>query len=484
MTLTQFLSILRARRALFLVIFVGTMAAALAWVLLRPVHYTARAPVLVDMSSQDPLAKPDHQGAAPASYMATQIDVARSDRVAERVVDMLALERDSRSVEEWKKATGGRGSMKAWLASELQGNLDVKPARESNIINVTWTGDSPQQAAKVADAFSQAYIDTALAIKTDPARKYASWFDEQLKSARERLEQAQGRLTAYQQKTGVISADGVDMETQRLNELSSQLTLVQGQLTDVANKRKASSSAVSETMASPLINSLKADIARQEARMQETGANLGSQHPQMIRMQDELRAMKSRLATETGSIGTSINTAYEVGRARERELQGAFNAQRARVMEFNRSRDELSVLHKDVDTAQKAYEAVAERASQSNLQALTNQTNVQRLATAVVPLEAKGPTAKVALGLAAVAALLLALAGAVLAELLTRRVRSADDLSLATQLPILATVPAHRGVAPFGHPPHAPFQPALDYGGGPGANRRGTGVGGGFGEQS
>ena len=452
MNLTQLLSILRARRVLFLAIFVSTMAMALAWVLLRPLHYTARAPILVDMSSQDPLTKSDHQGTVPASYMATQIDVARSDRVAKRVVDLLGLDKDAKSVEDWKKATGGRGDIKAWLASDLQSGLDVKPARESNIINVTWTGATPQQAAKVADAFSQAYLDTALAIKTDPAKKYASWFDEQLKSARERLEQAQGRLTAYQQKTGVISADGVDMETQRLNELSSQLTVVQGQLTDVANKRKASSSAVSETMASPLINSLKADVGRQEARIQEASGSLGPEHPQMIRMRDELRAMRSRLSAETGSIGSSINTAYEVDRAREHELQGAVNAQRARVMEFNRHRDELSVLHKDVDTAQKAYEAVAERASQSNLQALTNQTNIQRLATAIEPLQAQGPALHIALALAAVVSLLLALAGALLMELLTRRVRSADDLSVATTLPILAVVPAH-----------APSRPALAY---------------------
>ncbi|MGZ5269753.1 MAG: chain length determinant protein EpsF [Ramlibacter sp.] len=463
MNLTQFLSILRARRVLFLAIFLSTIVLALAWTLLRPSYYTARAPVLVDIRSQDPLAQPTYQSIVPAAYMATQIDIARSDRVAERVVDMLGLEKDPKAVEDWKKATGGRGSMKAWLASDLQSGLDVKPARESNIINIAWTGRTPQQAAKVANAFSEAYLDIALDIKTDPAKKYSTWFDEQLKFARDRLEQAQGRLTAYQQKTGVISADGVDMETQRLNELSSQLTMVQGQLTDVSNKRNASASAVSETMASPLINSLKADIARQEARIQEASANLGARHPQMIRMQDELRAMKSRLNSETGSIGSSINTAYEVGRARERELQAAVNAQRARVMQFNRYRDELSVLRKDVDTSQKAYEALAERASQSKLQALTNQTNIQRLATAVEPLEPKGPTTKLALAVAAIAGLLLALAGAILMELLNRRVRSVDDLSLATHLPILATVPAHNGAASLARLAHGPTRPALGY---------------------
>lgn len=463
MNLNQFLSILRARRGLFLAIFVTTIAVALAWVFLRPDYYTARAPILVDIRSQDPLAQPNYQSIVPASYMATQIDIARSDRVAERVVEMLGLENNPKSIEDWKKATGGRGSMKSWLAGELQAGLDVKPARESNIINVTWTGRSPQEAARVANAFSQAYLDIALDIKTDPAKKYASWFDDQLKFARDRLEQAQGRLTAYQQKTGVISADGADMESQRLNELSSQLTMVQGQLTDVANKRNAGASSVAETMASPLINSLKADIAKQEARIQEASANLGARHPQMIRMQDELRAMRSRLGQETGSIGSSINTAYQVDKARERELQAAVAAQRARVMQFNRYRDELSVLRKDVDTSQKAYEAVAERASQSKLQALTTQTNIQRLATAVEPLEPKGPTTKVALTVAAFAGLLLALAGAILMELLNRRVRSVDDLSLATHLPILATVPAHNGAASLARLAHAPSRPALAY---------------------
>jgi succinoglycan biosynthesis transport protein ExoP len=462
MNLYQFFSILRARRYVAFGIFLATVALALAWTLLRPSYYTARAPVLVDIRGTDPLAGNQWQPAVTNSYMATQMDIARSDRVAERVVDMLGMDKDAKEREAWQKSTGGRGEFKTWLAGNLQSSLDIKPARESNIINIAYTSRSPQEAAKVANAFSQAYLDVALDIKTDPAKRYSSWFDEQLKFARTKLEEATGRLTAYQQKTGVISADGVDMETQRLNELSSQLTMVQGQLTDVSNKRHAGGG-VAEVMVSPLINSLKADIARQEARIQEANANLGSRHPQMVRMQDELNAMRSRLNQETGSIGASINTAYEVGKARERELSGAVNAQRARVMQFNKFRDELSVLRRDVETAQKAYEALSERASNSKLQALTNQTNIQRLATAVEPLEARGPTTKLALLVAAVGGLLLAIACAVLLELMNRRVRSVDDLSMATGLPILGSLPAHNGRESLALLANGPTRPALGY---------------------
>ena len=462
MNLYQFLSVLRARRTMVLVIFLSTIALALAWVMLRPKNYTATAPILVDLRANDPLAQPTYQSIVPQAYMATQMDIVRSNRVAERVVEMLGLEKDPKSTEDWRKA-GGQGTLKSWLASDLQTGLEVKPARESNIINITYTSRTAAEAAKVANAFSDAYLDIALDIKTDPAKKYSTWFDDQLKFARQRLEQSQNALTAYQQRTGVISADGVDMESQRLNELSSQLTLVQGQLTDVSNKRAQSAGSISEAMNSPLINTLKSNIAAQEAKIQEASANLGSRHPQMIRMQDELNAMKSRLGSETSSIGNAIDTAYQVGRARERELTAAVNAQRARVMQFNRHRDELNVLRRDLDAAQKAYEQVSERASQSKLQALTNQTNIQRLATAVEPLEAKGPTTKVALALAAAAGLLLALAGALLMELLNRRVRSVDDLSLATNLPILATVPAHNGRESLALLANAPTRPALAY---------------------
>lgn len=469
MSLYQFFSILRARRWTAFLIFLATVALALAWVLLRPTHYTARAPVLVDVRAQDPLAQPTYVGVIPPSYMATQIDVARSERVAERVVEMLGLEKDEKALADWREATrGGKGSAKAWLASQLQSGLEVKPARESNIINITYTDKDPQNAAKVANAFAQAYIDTGVEIKTDPAKKYATFFDDQLKAAREKLEAAQERLTQYQQKNGVTSADErVDYEMARLNELSSQLTLVQSQNTDAHHKRVAPRDSVAEVMSSPLINNLKADISRLEARIQESNANLGPRHPAMVRMNDELGALRSRLAQETARIGSSIETSYVVGKAREGELSGAVQAQRARVMALNKHRDELSLLRRDVDTAQKAFETVSASANQSRLQSLTNQTNVMRLATAVEPINPAGPSKKTALVIAAAGGLLLAIAGALLAELMNRRVRSVEDLSMATNLPILASVPAHSGSAGLARLANAPRRAALGYQGSP-----------------
>ncbi|MDP3798709.1 MAG: chain length determinant protein EpsF [Polaromonas sp.] len=441
MTLHQFLLILRARYRVALMIIVLAVLAALAVSLVLPKKYVAETAVLVDIRSPDPVAGAAVQGLVAPSYMATQVDIIGGDRVAQRVIKMLKLDENPGTRERWMQATQGRGTMEAWIVESLQRRLEVRPARESNVINITYKGSDPDSAAQIANAFAQAYLDINLALKTEPARLYAEWFDEQTKASRAKLEVAQARLSDFQQKAGIVSSDErVDYETTKLSEISSQLTVVQGQTTDSQSKRNSRGDTVAEVMQSPLINGLKADIARLEAKVQETSVNLGANHPLRQRAESELASLKSRLASESGRISASIDTAYRVGKDREAELQAAVGAQRARVLMLNKQRDELNVYRRDVEAAQRAYEAVSQSASQTRLQSLTNQTNVVRLNTATAPANPSSPKLLFNLLIAAFGGTLLGVACALLLELANRRVRSTEDLVQMLDLPVLASI--------------------------------------------
>ncbi|AYQ30197.1 MULTISPECIES: chain length determinant protein EpsF [unclassified Polaromonas] len=454
MTLHQFLLILRARYRVALLILLLAVSAALAVSLVLPKKYTAQTAVLVDIRSPDPVAGgAPLQGVVAPSYMATQVDIIGGDRVAQRVVKMLKLDEDPAAKARWLEATEGRGTLESWLADSLQKRLDVRPARESNVINITYKGSDPDGAANIANAFAQAYLEINLALKTEPARIYAEWFDAQTKTSRAKLEEAQARLSDYQQKAGIVSTDErVDYETTKLAEISSQLTTVQGETTDSQSKRGARGDTVAEVMQSPLINGLKADVARQEAKVQEVSVRLGENHPERQRAESELAALKSRLGSETARINASIETTYRVGKDRERELQGAVGAQKARVLALNKQRDELNVYRRDVESAQRAYEAVSQSASQTRLQSLTNQTNVVRLNVAMPPVNPSSPRMLVNLLIAAFGGTLLGVACALLLELANRRVRSAEDLVQMLGLPVLASISSSAGVARLSGP--------------------------------
>ena len=446
MTLHQFFLILRARyRVVFLVLALA-LTAALAASLLMPRKYTGQTSLLVDVRTPDPVAGAGMSGVIAPSYMATQVDIIGGDLVAQRVVKILKLDEDGETKAAWQKATEGRGSLDSWIAKELQSGLQVQPARESNVINITYKGGNADNVAQVVNAFAQAYLDTNLSLKTEPARLYATWFDEQTKVSRAKLEDAQARLSDYQQKAGIVSSDErVDYETTKLAQISTQLTAVQGETTDSQSKRNARGDTVAEVMQSTLINGLKADIARLEARVSENSVNLGVNHPSRQRAEAELASLRNRLASESNRISASIETAYKVGKDRERELQASVNAQKTRVLALNKQRDELNVYRRDVEAAQRAYETVSQSASQTRLQSLTNQTNVVRLNTALAPIDPSSPKLPLNLLIAAFVGTLLGVGYAMVLELMNRRVRSSEDLVQMLDLPVLARISSNGG---------------------------------------
>ena len=447
MTLQQFLLILRARYKLALLAFLVTVATTVVVSLVLPKQYTASAAAVIDVKSPDPVSGMMLQGMMAPGYMATQIDIINSDRVAKAVVKLLKLDTSPVVQAQWQEATQGKGQLIDWLANLLQKQLDVKPSRESNVININYTGNDPDFASAVANAFAQAYIDVNLDLRLAPARQFATFFEEQTKAARDKLEKAQSALSSYQQANGITSADErLDFETAKLNETSSQLTGVQGQTTDSQSKRSAvSPDTLTEVIQNPLINGLKADVGRLQAKLTESNVNLGKNHPQTQRTEAELATLRAQLDTETRKITSSIETTYTVSKQREQQLQGALAGQKARVLLLNKQRDELNVLRRDIESAQRAFEVVSQRASQTNIESQTTQTNIAVLNPATPPADPSKPRVFLNILVSIFLGTLLGVGLALILELTNRRVRSTEDLAEALDIPVLGSI-AHIGV--------------------------------------
>lgn len=440
MTLQQFLLILWARRKLMVSIFLVTVLTTLVVSLLLPKEYSASATVVIDVKSPDPIAGMVLPGLMAPGYMATQVDIINSDRVAQRVVRMLNMDQSPVIQEQWRDDTDGKGDVVTWLAQLLQKKLDVKPSRESNVVEIGFSGADPAFSAAVANAFAQSYIETNIDLKVEPARQYSAWFETQLKMQRDRLEAAQKKLSDYQQATGIVATDErLDYENQKLNELSMQLTVAEAQGSDAASKQKmGASDTIKEVMENPLINQLKADVARLEAKLKEMSGNFGVNHPQYQRAVAELDELKARLKAETEKITASFSTAGRVSDAREADVKLAIEAQKKKVLDLKKQRDDINVLLREVDTAQKAFDSVGQRMVQSNLESQSIQSNIAILTAAIPPLESSKPRVLLNTLVSIFLGVMLAVGAALVLELGQRRIRSAEDIVEALDLPVLA----------------------------------------------
>ena len=450
MKLTQALSILRARRWLVFSVLMATVVAGLAITFVLPPRYVATVSLVVDTKSTDPVTGALMPVPLLPTYVATQVDVIASHNVAAKVVDKLKLAQLLEVREQFHEATGGSGSVRDWLADQLLRQIDVRPSRESSVININYAASNPLSAAQLANAFADAYIQASLELKVDPARRQTGWFEGQVSELRTALENSQEKLSAYQRESGILGseADRLDVENARLAELSSQLVAAQRAMYEAETRQKQMSSAASrqridempDVMSNPLVQSLKAERVRAEGRLAEVGGRYDKNHPQYLSAQAELESLKSKLDAELNTAKGAVEQAAQIARRQVAEIQQALDRQKARVLALSQERDKLAVLTREVESARVAYDSSLQRHTQVRLESRLDQTDIAVLNAAIPPLVPTFPKIPLNIVLSVFVGLLLGAGAALLMEMMNRRVRSRDDLSYAAEVPVLAEI--------------------------------------------
>lgn len=439
MDFSRFFFIILARYKLILLTLVVTISTTLIVSLSLPKSYKSSATLLLTYKGIDPVSGSVIAAHLSPGFMATQIDVIKSSRTALMVIDQLRLDQ-SEVVKKQHEDSNSELSLRDWLANFLLRNVDVETSRDSSVIGIGYKGPDPMFAAAMANAFANAYQEISIRLTVEPSQKAATYFTDQLNVLRERLETAQRKLTEYQQEKGIIDVDyRLDAETKRLDELSRQLIFAQADLMGTVPEGENNSAGESTSIArNTMINNLRLSLVQAETKFSEISQRIGSNHPLYGASKadvDKLRAELNRY------IRTTKNTAIN----QESEIRAALEEQKAKVLTLNRSRNELLLLAREVEGAQQAYNTAMQRLNQTSLEGQANLSTVSILDAAKVPDRPDSPKVLLNTVLSVILGTLLGLGVGLLAEMIDRRVRSAEDLIDILQVPVLGVV--KRGIS-------------------------------------
>ncbi len=443
MNFSHFLAVLRARWLSAVIVFGCVLAAAILYLVFTTRVYTATASLLID-AKPDPVSTMLYGGATPA-LINTQIEILRSDRVAQRVVQNLKLTElaDMRSA--WASAKSGL-TIQEWLTDFIESGLDPKVSSPgSNVINIAYHSADPRFAATVANAYVQAYLETSIELRVDPAKQYSGFFTDQQKDARTALETAQNKLSAFQKEKGIIGTDDrFDLEMSRLTALTQELVAIQTARVDASTRQGqvGNASQLSEVLSNGTVSGLKNDLSAAELRLQELSSRYGEKHPQVQQARAAVTELRSKLAHATSDVTGAIGVDARVSHAREAEIQAAVDAQRTRVLALKETRDQGAVLQRDVDNAQRSYDLVYNRASQTNLESQNRQSNATVISQAITPSAPSSPKVASVLVMGFVGALVLGIGMALVLEQFDKRMRTTSDAFDFLGLPVIGILPS------------------------------------------
>jgi len=450
MNLQQFINILLSRKWNVFLTLIVTVATTLVVSLLLPKQYVATTAIMIDQRSVDPVSGLTVPVQLLPGYMATQVDVINSHNVARKVVDQLKLSGNPKMQEDFAKAKGV-GDIGDWIADLLlEKNLEIKPSRESSMMQIEFTATDRQFAALAANAFAKAYIQTSIEMRAQPAKVSADWFDSQLASLRENLERAQSVLSSYEQRYGIVATDGrLDIENSRLSDLSRQLVESEARTSELQSrkdllattvKQGGSAQSLQEVLSSSLVQTLKAELAKAEAGFAELSKRVDINHPQYRQAKAEIGSLRQEIQSEINRVLSNIASGVASSKQRDKLLADALAEQKAKMLELKKQHDDIAVLSRDVQNAQRTYDAAMQRSIQSRMESEMGQTNIAVLNPALPPQKHAKPKVLLNMILAIILGGMLGMGSALVAELMDRRVRSAFDISEELAVPVFTVV--------------------------------------------
>ena len=447
MTARQLIQVLIGRRILIMTVLAGMVSLALAASFVFPKIYTSEVSLVIDPKERDPVSGLEESALLLPSRMATQVDVIASHNVALRVVDKVKLADSPETREAFIRDTDGLGSLRDWLADKLLKTVQVKPSRESNVITIRASARDPGLAQTLANEFADAYIQASLELTVDPARRTASWFDGQLRGLRGNIETAQKRVSDYQRTQTVVGTDDrIDVENTRLVEISNQLVAAQAAMFETRSRLNQMNLALQrnqlrelpDLLNNSLLQSMKADLARAESTLAETAEHFGTHHPKYVQAAAEVRTLRAKLSSEIQTARGAIIQAAQLSERQASQLQAALEDQRDHILKLKSQQDDLQVLKREVESAQRAFDIASQRASEVRLQSQLNQSSIAILNPAVAPRKPTWPNLPLNIIVSTLLGLTLGTGAALALELFDRRVRSAEDVTELTGLLVLA----------------------------------------------
>jgi uncharacterized protein involved in exopolysaccharide biosynthesis len=156
--------------------------------------------------------------------------------------------------------------------------------------------------------------------------------------------------------------------------------------------------------------------------------------------------IRDLIRVEIAKTSSSVGQTARVSQQKEAEIQASLAQQKERVLKLKSQHDEMAVLEREVEGAQRIYDSALQRFGQTNMESQSLQTNIAVLNPAIAPLKHSSPKILLNILLSIFMGALLGIGFALVAEMFDRRVRSADDLKQLLNLPVLGELSRHANI--------------------------------------
>lgn len=341
------------------------------------------------------------------------------------------------------------------LARKIQGGLKVEPVKNSRIVNISFEYPDPRIAAAIADGIANAYVEQVLDIKMGAARQAVEWMTKKIEEQKKKLEESQKALQAYMKDKDIVELENKEAVTPlKLQNLSYQLIQAEAKRREAEalyNQVKGLGNNTSEALTvpavagDPVIQALRTEEIKIEKDIIEMSKKFGEKHPQMVRLKEDLRAVRDKIASEVKRAIQAIKNDYELAKAKEASLRHQFAQGKGEALALSEKAIQYGVLKREVESNQQMYEALLKRVKETSIIEEVRPFNISIIDRAEMPRSPVKPRKFLNILLSIIVGIFGGVGIAFFLEYLDDTFKTPDDVEEKLSVPLLGVIPLIKG---------------------------------------
>ncbi|WP_294196919.1 polysaccharide biosynthesis tyrosine autokinase [uncultured Sphingomonas sp.] len=475
--LRQYLRIAMRWRYVILGTVVGCILLGLVITLLMTPKYTATATIEISRESDkvtDFQAVQREATIGDQEFYQTQYGLLKSRSLSERVATQLRLVDDPKFFEMFDgslrtpafelingryNATGH--ALRQRVAGQiLLKNLSIDPTRLSRLVEIRFTSPDAAFSAKVANAWSENFIQTNLERKIQATSYGRNLLQRQLAEYKGRLDESQRQLVGYASAQQIINlpsqTTGDNRSTSERSIVADDLATLNAALSQAtadriqaeARFRQTNSGVSTEALRNQAINSLRQKRAELAAEYQQLMVRFEPGYPTAQALRSQIEQLDRSIAREESRVSGSLGVDYREAVGREEALRQKVDQLKANYLDLRRRSIQYNIYQQEVDTNRALYDGLLQRFKEIGVAGGVGVNNIAVVDAAEIPEKPSSPRMVLNLVIAVISGLVLGAGLALGLEQIDEAIADPAEIERRLGLPLLGSVPKVEGETP------------------------------------